>query len=190
MPVTRAEAQELFDQAWHLARSGRDDSGNPLRADPRALAARILREFRQHHPTGTAANGRDALSAAQRAINSLAAGQALENDPLNRSAVSNRRMPYNPGIDRRRGDFEYRVVVRGSGNGTDFETVIVVRARGRLTGQEILDRAFASFRRNSDVYHNWNYRRRIDELGATPTLDGHIISAASNPGFRPGTAKP
>lgn len=113
-------------------------------------------------------------------------GARLENDPTNPNAVMPGAFAYNPAIDRRRGDYEYRVVVRGQGNGSDFETVVVVHARSRLSGEEVLRRAFRSFQRNENFYHSRDtsrdYRRRIGQLGQNPTMDGWILSAARNPG--------
>lgn len=127
-------------------------------------------------------NGLDRYWAAQRAIQAIQGARALDADPTNRHALLNRNIAENPGIDRRRGNFEYRVVIRGTGAGNEFESVIVIRSFDKMSGQEILDRAFQSAARNENWYNSrgerGDYKRRIEALGPTPTFDGWIMSAS------------
>lgn len=176
MPVTRAEAERLFNRAWHLARNARLPDGRRYRDEPGELASRIYRDL----PAESRIEFNNTLAAARRAINAIEAGQALENDPTNRQAVLNRNYPLNPGIDRRRGEFEYRVIVVGTGSGSNFETLVFVRSRTKLSGEEIIYHAERDFQSNQNLHRN--YAGRIGSLGATPTLQSYIMSATRNPG--------
>lgn len=125
-------------------------------------------------------NGNDTFHAAQRAIAAIEAGITLTNTPGELHAVLNRDFPFNPGIDRRRGEYEYRVVVTGSGAGNEFETLVFVRSRDKLSGQQVIDLAEHSFQTNTGLHHN--YAGRIGALGPLPTINSFVMAATRNPG--------
>jgi hypothetical protein len=120
---------------------------------------------------------------AMRAMRARTAGDALTNDPDNPSAVLARGHAYNPGINRRNGDYLYRTVVRGEGPDGDFEMIVDVYARDRLTGREIMDRAARAFRRGEGAYRN--YPVQVAALGPAPEINVWILFASRNTGAPP-----
>ena len=179
MPVTRTQAEQIFNDAWYQFRYRNSGPGSHLANGPDDIARTLWATL----PHGAGYTYLEVRNIARSAINSFRDAQRLEADPLNRHALLAADMADNPGIDRRRGQYEYRVVVRGSDiadPNTAFETLVFVRSRTKMSGQEIIEEATQAFVANSGLHRN--YAGRIGALGPTPQIDAHIISASRNPG--------
>lgn len=173
--ATRSQAEYLFNLAWHAARGGRNQQGVALRDDPKALADHIWRTAKNDPQyTYQAARG-----AAVQAARALANAEAMRNDPLNRQAVLNADMARNPGIDRRRGQYEYRVIATGRQGTLEFETLVFVRSNVKLTHQEVIDRANQAFRRAEGPLQQ--YRARINALGANYKPQAYLMGVSHHP---------
>lgn len=176
MAVTRTQWEALFNHAWGLARGARTKEGTYYRDDPAALAQRVW----ESAPKDGDVTFQTARGAAVQAIKAIEAARALDTNRADRGAALAGDYGLNRGIDRRRGNYEYRVIVRGSGKGNQFETIVFVRSDGRLSGADIIEQAERQFVRNEGLHRN--YGKRIKDLGAAPKVDSFIMSASRNPG--------
>jgi hypothetical protein len=120
----------------------------------------------------------DARNAALRAIRARETAAQMSADPGNRSAALARDYPLNYGIKANQPRYEYRTVVRGRGNGREFETAVTVRSNERLTAAEVAERAARGFIRIGSPDNRGNYGERVRELGLAPQIDTFIIAAS------------
>lgn len=101
-------------------------------------------------------------------------------NPTEAGAALARDYPLNPGIRANQPRYEYRTVVRGRGNGREFETAVTVRSSRRLSAQEVQDRAARAFVRVGGGDNRTEYGNRVRSLGAAPQIDTFIISASQS----------
>lgn len=123
----------------------------------------------------------DALNATKRAISAREGGWALTENPNTPGALRAKEYAPGPHIDRRRGEYEWRVVVRGTGAGNAFETMVIVRSRTRLAGAEIIDEATQMFTQGYGLERQATYRNQVNRLGESPEVSAWIIAASRNP---------
>lgn len=104
---------------------------------------------------------------------------AIRAAPGSRHAVNARDYAINRGIDRRRGEFEYRVlVVIGTGPGA-VESLQIIYTRSKLSADALHARALRMFR--ADPHTQTHYGRALRALGAGPPESTFVIGASRNP---------
>ena len=175
MSVTRAEANDMFTTALAMARSRASRGTNP-RDDVNEMARRLWDTTRGRF--GDNYTYRDARAAALRAIRARETAAQMTADPGNRSAALARDYPFNYGIKANQPRYEYRTVVRGRGNGREFETAVIVRSNERLTADQVAARAARGFLRIGSPDNRGDYGEKVRNLGLAPQIDTFIISAS------------
>lgn len=176
MATTRAEADALFSYALPYVRAAGVAADGQSRADDAEVARLVWQRFRG---TGDIVYG-DALAATKRAVRAREGGAALTTDPNNPGAWLAKAYAEKPVIDRRRGRYEYRVVVRAEGQGARFETMLVVYSRDRLSGADVMSRAQRTFQQSTAAQPQ--YRTRVASVGQEPTFNFWIVSATRDTG--------
>ena len=133
--------------------------------------------------TGTAVVYADAYRAAQLALNGRAIGRRLPTPAAGDRGPLAHDYPTDRSIDRRRGNYRYRTVVVGEGNGRRFETIVDVYSRARLTAAQVADRASDAFLSNDFPRHD--YETRVGELGSAVRTQVIVLFAGHHPASRP-----
>lgn len=175
MSATRSQANDLFTQALAMARAEASQGRDP-RSQTNELATRLWGRIQGR--AGAQFEYRDARNAVLRALRARDTARALTEDPTQAGAALARDYPLNPGIRANQPRYEYRTVVRGIGNGRQFETAVVVRSSTRLSADEVSERAARAFVRVGGSDNRTEYGTRVRDLGATPQIDTYIISAS------------
>lgn len=177
MAVNNLEAEMAFTHAWGLVRNlGMHPGTNVSQADPNAVASAVWRRL-QNTPGAVYA---DARTAALRAIRARELASAIQANPQITRGLTADQYPNAPWINRRNAEYQYRVAVRLSSGTAHTEIMVHVRARSRLTGDEIMARAERSARRGEGAYAD--YQTEIRRVGTNPTVQLFILSAERNPG--------
>lgn len=159
-------------------RNRRGPTGGGRGADVDAVAAQI---WQRHRGTGDI-NYADARNAALRVIRAQNIGDALRGESEGVPGPLARAYPFDPTINRSRGNYRYRSVVRGEGAGQRFEMVVDVYSRNRLTEAEIIRRSERAFMRGEGAHNN--YRNRVAELGPAPTIQTFVLFGYHSPADR------
>lgn len=138
-------------------------------ADVDAIAQQV---WQRHRGTGeiTYSNARNAVLRVMRAQQ---VGDALRGESEGVRAPLARDYPNDPTINRSRGNYRYRSVVRGEGAGQRFEMIVDVYSRQRLSEAEIIRRSERSFMRGEGAHNE--YRNRVSELGPAPTIQTFVL---------------
>lgn len=98
----------------------------------------------------------------------------MTTDPERSELTKN--IPENYSIDRRRGRYEYQVIVRMEGAGQTVERKHIVYSDTRLTGEEAINRAEAAV--VSGTNFQTDTRGRRQRLGIDPNVQSFIISVS------------
>lgn len=136
MAANRAQADLLFTYALNRVRGHRVTGGGTT-LDPRQLADTMA----ARRAPGSTVTRTDINAAIRRAIRANDLGARMTANPLNDDAPIRREYPNKPVLDRRRGDYEYRVVVRAQFGADVAENLIVFQSRSRLSGEQVFARA-------------------------------------------------
>lgn len=179
MAVTNAQAETIYNRAMELVRHHGVGADGTSLAPEGQIASRLYREY----PGWADLTHADALNAVKRAVRGRETAWQMTNDPTNRGVALARDYTKAPWIDARRGRYEWRVVVRMSGGGNEWETIVYVRSNTRLSGDEVMDRAESDMLANRNLHRD--YKKKVAELGEEPTRVGAwIISALHKPATR------
>lgn len=133
----------------------------------------------QHRGNIRGLTWQDVHNVVRSAIKSRSQAEAIRLDPGNRHAVNARDYAINRGIDRRRGEFEYRVIVV-VGTGPDaVESLRVIYTNQKMSANALAERAIREFRRDPDT--TTHYGKKLRNLGSGVVPQAFVIGASRNP---------
>lgn len=157
-------------------RNRNSGAGSHLPSDTDSITDAILR----HYPGRTDINRTMVRNIVTAAESSMRNAEAIRNDPTSQHAVNARDYATDRTIDRRVGQFRYKVIVYGDHMGQRFETLIVMQFKTKKSAEELGRLALARFRANAAL--QTYYATELARLGGNLPDHAVVIGAARNPG--------
>lgn len=172
MAVDRAEAQTLFQYALARVRQGGTNAGGQARIDTNELYTQMWDRFNDLPNV----RGSDVKAAVGRAVAARELALRMTQSDDGQLSPTAREYPNVPVMDRRRGDYQYQVVIEMRGQGVSDDFRVRFQSRLRLSAQEVMERAQDMWDEQTSLQNN--YRNRVRALGTEPTPQFYIVAAS------------
>jgi hypothetical protein len=172
----KTEEREYWNKALSSVRNRGIGTAGPTRDKSLADVSEIAEAMHARQREDSKVTRREIADMVRRAKTAFERGWLMTTDPERRELTKN--IPENYSIDRRRGRYEYVVIVRMEGAGEVVERKHVIYSSERLSGEEAIERAEAAVVSSTNFQETTDKKRK--RLGIDPMVQSFIVSVSQN----------